>query len=150
MKPKTRIGLSGVIGLGGAGIIAVATGGAAIPLLLLGSTGLVMKKIASEPDYKPTYSQPDFSASNISRNVGDTRRSVNNLLETGRNRLEDNRRNYNNRLVEGVEIANQQLASLSQSQYENVSKINIFPEARRKVLGLRIGRKTMEVGIEYG
>jgi len=147
MKAKTRIGLSGILGIGGAAAIAVATGGAAIPLILLGSTGLAMKKMASEPDYEPTYSPPDFSVSNISRNTGVTK-----LIGTGWNKLseiEDNRRNYNQRLAEGIDLANQQLANLPQSQYENVSKINIFPDARGKVLGLRIGRKTMEVGIEY-
>ena len=146
MKSKTRIGLSGILGIGGATAIAVATGGAAIPLVLLAATGATMKKIASEPDYEPTY-KPDFSVSNISRNAGVTK-----LVEMGWNKLseiEDNRRNYNLNLSIGADLAEQQLSNLSQSEYEKVSKVSIFPEARGRVLGLRIGRKTMEVELEY-
>jgi hypothetical protein len=68
MNPKTRIGLAGIVGLGGATAIAVGTGGVALPLLLISATGFAMKKIASEPDYEPTY-QRGLSVSDTNKNI---------------------------------------------------------------------------------
>jgi len=148
MKSKTRIGLAGIVGLGGATVIAVATGGAALPLLLLSATGFAMKEIASEPDYEPTY-KVDCSISNIARNISESVpvNIANSALGLLNN--EGRRRNYNMNLNQGAELVRQQLANLSEEDYENVKRINIFPESRRKILGLRVGRKSMEVGIEY-
>lgn len=141
MDPKSRIGLAGIIGLGGATALAIGTGGAALPLLILSSTGLTMKAISLDPDYEPTYKN-ELNLSNIPKNIG---HSLNKLLD------EDNKRSqYISELRYGSNIINQHLENLPKEKYENISKIKIFPEARKKIFGLPIGKKSLEIGVKYG
>jgi hypothetical protein len=138
---KTRIGLAGIIGIGGAAAIAIGTGGAGLPLILLASTGVTMKKIASEPSYEQSH-KVDFSISNNSENSG---YSLIKLLNT-----ENKRKHYNAELNKGAYLIKQQLANLPMEKYKSISKMTIFPEAKTKIFGLPIGKKSLEVGIEYG